>query len=575
MDNSVAPMVITDDGLQETAISSKKNPSKGRWRAAIFIIFVEMAERFAYYGVAGNLFTYLTNVLGEPTATAAKNVNTWVGVSAIFPLLGGFIADSYLGRFKTIIASSVIYLAGLLLMTLSVSVQSLRPHRAVFFTALYILSIGEGGHKPCVQTFAADQFDEDTVEEKKDKSSFFNWWYVGIVVGSTTAILVVIYVQDNVGWGLGFGMLAAAVAAALLLFLIGIRSYRRQRPVGSPLTRVVQVLVAAARKLRVNETRYGRGVYLDDEGDGGAEEGGRRGGTLAPTNQFRFLDKATIIDDIDASTKVRNHWRLCPATQVEEVKLLFSLFPIWLSCLTFATVIAQMSTYFTKQGSTLERSIGSHFSIPPASLQVCTGLTILVSVGLYDRVLVPVARKFTGLPSGITMLQRIGTGIFFSMLTMVVAALVETKRISVAIDHGLTDSPRTTLPMKIWWLLPQYMLTGMCDVFTIVGMQELFYDQMPEEMRSIGAALYISTVGVGSLMSSAAISIVQAITSRAGEKWLGDNLNRAHLNYFYSVLAGCSALNLIVYIWVAKRFVYKKIGCDDPKGEQKKAAELA
>lgn len=70
-----------------------------------------MAERFAYYGVAGNLFTYLTNVLGEHTATAAKNVNTWVGVSAIFPLLGGFIADSYLGRFKTIIASSVIYLA--------------------------------------------------------------------------------------------------------------------------------------------------------------------------------------------------------------------------------------------------------------------------------------------------------------------------------------------------------------------------------------------------------------------------------------------------------------------------------
>ena len=178
---------------------------------------------------------------------------------------------------------------GLLLMTLSVSVQSLRHHRAVFFTALYILSIGEGGHKPCVQTFAADQFDEDTVEEKKDKSSFFNWWYVGIVVGSTTAILVVIYVQDNVGWGLGFGMLAAAVAAALLLFLIGIRSYRRQRPVGSPLTRVMQVLVATARKLRVNETRYGRGVCLEDEGDDGVEEGGRRGRSLAPTNQFRYV----------------------------------------------------------------------------------------------------------------------------------------------------------------------------------------------------------------------------------------------------------------------------------------------
>lgn len=73
-------------------------------------VVVEVAERFAYYGVAGNLFMYLTKVLGQTTATAAKNVNTWQGVSAVFPVLGGFLADSYLGRFKTILLSSSIYL---------------------------------------------------------------------------------------------------------------------------------------------------------------------------------------------------------------------------------------------------------------------------------------------------------------------------------------------------------------------------------------------------------------------------------------------------------------------------------
>lgn len=71
---------------------------------------VEMAERFAFYGLSGNLITYLTDNLGEPVATAAKIINTWVGVSYVFPLIGGFIADSCLGRFKTIIVSSVIYL---------------------------------------------------------------------------------------------------------------------------------------------------------------------------------------------------------------------------------------------------------------------------------------------------------------------------------------------------------------------------------------------------------------------------------------------------------------------------------
>lgn len=69
-------------------------------------------------------------------------------------------------------------------------------HReALFFFALYILAIGEGGHKPCVQTFAADQFNEENPEEKAAKSSFFNWWYLGIVIGATTAVLLVIYVQ--------------------------------------------------------------------------------------------------------------------------------------------------------------------------------------------------------------------------------------------------------------------------------------------------------------------------------------------------------------------------------------------
>lgn len=70
---------------------------------------VEVAERFSYYGVSGNLITYLTNVLGQPTATAAKNVNIWSGVSMVSPILGAIVADSYLGRFKTIIISSIIY----------------------------------------------------------------------------------------------------------------------------------------------------------------------------------------------------------------------------------------------------------------------------------------------------------------------------------------------------------------------------------------------------------------------------------------------------------------------------------
>ena len=248
-------------------------------------------------------------------------------------------------------------------------------------------------------------------------------------------------------------------------------------------------------------------------------------------------------------------------TQVEEVKLVLRLIPIWLSCLMFTVVQAQVHTFFIKQGATMVRSIGPHFQVPPASLQGLVGVTILFAVPFYDRVFVPLARKITGKPTGITVLQRIGVGLFLSILNMVVSALVEAKRVGVAKEFGLIDDPKAVLPISIWWLLPQYMITGISDAFTIVGLQELFYDQMPEALRSLGAAAYISIVGVGSFVGNIVIVVVEGVTSRAGdgEKWLGNNLNRAHLDYFYWVLAGLSAVNLCVYVWLAIAYVYKKV----------------
>ncbi|KAK8671351.1 hypothetical protein V6N13_037947 [Hibiscus sabdariffa] len=448
MESSVAAVAIDNDPRNSSNLSSRKKSSTGGWSTAVFIIFVEMAERFAFYGLAGNLITFLTNDLGEPMSTAAKHVNTWVGVSAIFPFLGAFIADSYLGRFKTILASSVIYFSGMVLLTLSVSVIPLHYREAVFFTALYILAIGEGGHKPCVQTFAADQFDENNPQEKAAKSSFFNWC-----------------------WAAGFGVLSVSLAASSAVFLAGIKRYRKQGPTRSPFTMLAQVFVATAKKRRVSETHGGRGICYEDDRISGRHD-------LARTNQFRFLDKAMIIDNKDFMSNTKDPWRLCSLNQVEEVKLVLRLIPIWLACLVFSAVITQINTFFTKQGSTMLRSIGPNFRVPPAALQCIVGLEILVLVPVYDQVFVPMARKIAGHPRGITMLQRIGAGLFVSILSMVVAALVETARVNTANEHSLLDTPKAVVSMSIWWLVLQYILIGLGDCLAVVGLQELFYDQM-------------------------------------------------------------------------------------------------
>ncbi|KAK6928897.1 Proton-dependent oligopeptide transporter family, partial [Dillenia turbinata] len=488
---------------------------------------------------------------------------------------------------------------GLILLTISVATIPLQIRPTVFYLALYILSIGEGGHKPCVQTFAADQFNEDSEQDKQRKSSFFNWWYAGIVAGANIAILVAVYVEDNVSWTIGFSLPTVMVALALVVFLLGMRGYRRSVLVGSPFTKVAQVFVAAARKRHLSESLDGIGV-CQDQGEAKIQ-------SLPRTNQFRnqrafkvilhstllivmrvewldllpwilmsirneiqaykkfcsFLDKAMIIDAEDESSKTRNQWRLCSVNQVEETKLILRLVPIWFSVLPFSVINAQLSTFFTKQGNSMDRSLTSKFEIPAASLQFFSGLTILTALIIYDRFFVPLMSKLTGNPSGITLLQRIGVGIFISTICMVVAALVEAKRVRVALDHGLIDNPKATLPMSIFWLVPQYMLLGVSDVFAVVGMQELFYSEVHEDMRSIGAAAFLTVSGIGNFLSTAVITIVQSISSKLGNQWLGDNLNQAHVNGFYLVLAALGALSLCMYIWLAKGFIYKELKSED------------
>lgn len=271
-------------------------------------------------------------------------------------------------------------------------------------------------------------------------------------------------------------------------------------------------------------------------------------------NFGRFLNKALLAPDGS-----KEEGRVCTFSEVEETKAVLRLIPIWATGLVYAIVFQQPATFFTKQGVTMDRSISSGLNIPSASLQSFVSIGILLFVPIYDRMFVPLARAFTGKPSGITMLQRIGTGMFLSITSMVVAALVESKRLETAQEYGLIDKPNVTIPMSVWWLIPQYVLIGVSDVFTMVGLQEFFYDQVPSEWRSIGLSLYLSIFGVGSFLSSFLISAIEKATGGSGgESWFANNLNRAHLNYFYWLLAGMSALELIVFIYFAKSYIYNR-----------------
>ncbi|CAI9754298.1 unnamed protein product [Fraxinus pennsylvanica] len=531
----------------------------GGWKSAFFIIGVEVAERFAYFGISSNLMSYLTGPLGQSTATAAENVNAWNGASGLLPLLGAFVADLFLGRYWTILIASGLYILGLCFLSTSVVLYSFKSSQCqnaannkacsvpqfqiiIFYFSLYLVAVAQGGHKPCVQAFGAEQFDEQHLRECEAKSSFFNWWYFAMNSGIIVALLILCYIQDNLSWGLGFGIPCIVMCLALILFLLGTMTYRFrvQSDERNPFVRIGRVFLNAARNWRTTQTA----ISKEEEAQGILPYRG--------SEQFNFLNKALLAPDGSKEDR-----KVCTVTEIEEAKIVLRLVPIWTACLGFGIVSSQSSTFFTKQGLTMDRSISSSLQIPAASLQSFISIGIVVFVPIYDRILVPIARAISN--SGITMLQRIGTGIVLSFLSMVIAALVERERLKTVAEYGLVDKANATVPMSVWWLLPQYLLIGVADVFTLVGLQEFFYDQVQNELKSIGLALYLSIFGIGNFLSSFLISVVEKATNGPGQDcWFSNNLNRAHIDYFYWLLAGISAAAFAAYLYTAKSYIYNR-----------------
>lgn len=198
----------------------------------------------------------------------------------------------------------------------------------------------------------------------------------------------------------------------------------------------------------------------------------------------------------------------------------------------------------------MNRKITDSFIIPPASIYSFAAIGMIITVTLYEKILMPILRRTTGNERGINILQRIGIGIVFSIASMVVAAFVERRRL-------MASSNSTT--MSVFWLAPQFLIIGIGDGFTLVGLQEYFYGQVPDSMRSLGIALYLSVIGAANFVSSLLITIVDHITEKYGRSWFGKDLNSSRLDYFYWLLAAINALNLCIYVFLARRYSYKNV----------------
>ncbi|KAI9109244.1 hypothetical protein K1719_019867 [Acacia pycnantha] len=376
-----------------------------------------------------------------------------------------------------------------------------------------------------------DKEKEDADEaEKEKKGPFFNWFYVSINIGALVAASVIVWIQVNADWELGFAIQAAATVIVVVFIFTGTRLFWQQKPGCSPLTRIFQVVVASLRKRKVDVPDDKSLLYEVEADSESAVVGNRK---LDHTSGLSFLDKAAVVEGCDDGKDTVNPWRLCTVTQVEEVKAILLLLPVWATGIIFSTVCSQMNNYVLR---------------PPS---------VLFWFPVYFLLIVPIASKITGIRRGVTQLQPMGVGLFISIFFVFFAGVLELVRLRIVQKHNYYGK-EDIIPISVLWQVPQYFIIGCAEVFMFIGQLEFFYVEAPDA-TSACPALLLLTDAFGQYVSSLLVTIVTKITTRNGSPgWLPDNLNIGKLHYFFWLLSVLSVINFVAFLGVAKFYKYKR-----------------
>ncbi|XP_061362554.1 protein NRT1/ PTR FAMILY 1.2-like [Gastrolobium bilobum] len=572
-------VAAADEKLLENGTYSCSEPRKGGLRTMPFIIVNECLEKVASYGIMPNMILYLINNYNMAIAKATNVLYTWSAMSNILAIFGAFLSDSYLGRFRVIFIGSLSSLLGLTILWLTAMIPELRPsceslglvcnsakaaQLAVLFLSLGLISIGAGCVRPCSIAFGADQLAiKENSNDERLLDSYFNWYYTSIGASTILALSVIVYIQENLGWKIGFGVPAVLMFLSAFSFAIGSPYYVKVKPTHSLLTSFVQVAVVAIKNRKLSLPDYNIDQYYQ----------GHDSEPMVPTDSLRFLNKACIIRNpervLNPDGSVSNPWNLCTVGQVESLKALLRVLPMWS---TGIFLMVSQSSFSTLQANTMERRLFGNFKMPAGSFTVIMVITLSIVIPIYDRIVVPILAKYTGQPRGFSCKVRMGIGLLFVIAAKATSAIVETVRRSVAIEEGFEYQPNAIINMSALWLVPEFVLLGIAEAFNPVGQVEFFYCYFPKSMSSFAMALFTLELAAADVVGSVLVNIVEKVTSMGGkESWLATNINRGHLNYYYALLTFLGLINYLYFLvvcWAYGPAQGEKLEASEGKGDE-------
>ncbi|XP_031256612.1 protein NRT1/ PTR FAMILY 1.2-like [Pistacia vera] len=551
--------------IKETLLSTP-NP-KGGFQTLPFIIANEAFERMASVGLMPNMILYLTREYGMETARGVNILFIWSAATNFMPVIGAFLADSYVGRYHMISCGSIASLLGMFLLWLTTIFPPARfPHchelsknclspttsqLLLLYSSFGFMSIGAGGIRSSSIAFGADQLKSgrDNLNSDGILRCYFSWYYVSVSISAIISVTCIVYIQDKLGWRVGFGVPCMLMLLSAVLFFVASPFYVKLKAKESLLTGFAQVVAASYKNRHIELSSQATNEYYHY----------KKGAVFVkPTETLRFLNRACIIrnpqQDLAPEGRASDPWSICTIYQVEELKSLIKVIPLWSSGIMLCVTLGQ-SSIAVLQATTMDRHITPSFQIPAGSFSFFMIFTITIWITLYDRMIIPVASKIVGKPTYLGLKQRMGTGLIFSSSSMASLAIIETIRRKRAIEEGFSDDPQGVVKMSAMWLLAYHILSGLAEAFNVIGQIEFYYSELPKSMSSVASSLAGAGMSAASLVSSLILSFVEDATKRGGkESWVSSNINRGHYDWYFCLLSGLSLLNFAYFLSCCKAY---------------------
>lgn len=336
-----------------------------------FIIGNEACERFSFYGMKNILTFFMINYLltalpaPERTAQGEATYHLFVTAAYFFPLLGGYLSDRFLGKYRTIFYVSILYSLGQLCLALFVG------NATGFYVGLALVALGTGGIKPCVSSLVGDQFTESNKHLVKRVFALFYWI---INFGSFFASLTIPKVLEWYGPRIAFGIPGALMAISTIVLWAGRRQYVDLPPTGRNPHSFMRIVTDALR----------------------AEK----------TTGIHWLDRA-----------LAKH----PAEAVEGAKAVLRVVLLCAPIPFFWALWDQKGSSWVVQATGMNRHIGP-WEMAPSQMLVLNPLLVMLIIPFSEYVLYPAIER---LGIRVTHLRRMGTGMFIAGISFATVGLIQ------------------------------------------------------------------------------------------------------------------------------------------------------